>query len=148
MRSFEKEERMDLQKKRDNHAAYMRKWRAADPERWSKIAKKARKKWKANHRDQHREAQRVNRHRARLDTLRLLGGCHCAQCGFDDWRALQVDHVDGSGYADSRTKQNVHTFRKWVLNHLDEAKKFYQVLCANCNWIKRHENEEHGDNVY
>jgi hypothetical protein len=27
--------------------------------------------------------------------------------------------------------------------HQDEAKRKYQVLCCNCNWIKRFENGEH-----
>lgn len=136
---------MDVEKQRARlraKAAYMRKWRADNPEYDEKM-RQYRKDWKIRHRDQNREAQRVNRHRVRIEVLRLLGSGKCAKCGFDDWRALQIDHVNGHGYADSRPKQNPHFFRKWVLNHLDEAKKIYQVLCANCNWIKRHENDEH-----
>ena len=114
-----------------------------NPEKWAEIAKRGRKRWKENHPEQHVEAQRINRQRCRIETLKILGSGKCARCGFDDWRALQIDHVDGRGFADNRPKQNPHFFRKWVLNHLEEAKKLYQVLCANCNWIKRHENDEH-----
>lgn len=31
---------------------------------------------------------------------------------------------------------------KYYVNHRDEARAKLQILCANCNWIKRAENKE------
>lgn len=81
-----------------------------------------------------------NRHRCLRNTvLEKLGGV-CVKCGFSDTRALQIDHINGNGAAERRLL-NHHTkaFLHAVL--LDEGEK-YQLLCANCNWIKRHEQQE------
>lgn len=67
---------------------------------------------------------------------RLLGGV-CAHCGFSDPRALQVDHVDGGGNAERR-RIGQHQVMKRVL----AGEPGYQLLCANCNWIKLHERRE------
>ena len=73
-----------------------------------------------------------------------LGG-KCLRCGFKDSRALQIDHINGGGYAER--KKIAGTMATWymhVLRELDAGKKNkYQLLCANCNWIKRFENGEH-----
>jgi hypothetical protein len=139
--------RYDTPAKRATHAARQRKWRADNPDRWKKSATKARKKWKANNRDAHREAQRQHRYAVRHEILDMLGGGMCAHCGYcHDWRALQVDHRHGGGNKDPRTKggnTNLWAFRNWVRANLEEARRIYQVLCANCNWIKRYENGEH-----
>ena len=133
-----------LAKKRAKHAADQRKWRAENPDKWTEIAGKSRKKWKVENRDEHREAQRENRRLIRIDILNILGGCVCAKCGFGDWRALQIDHIHGGGYSDTRLKRNIHWIKNWIVQNLEQAKSEYQILCANCNWIKKHENEEFG----
>jgi hypothetical protein len=63
----------------------------------------------------------------------MMGG-KCVHCGFDDERALQVDHIEGGGRAED-------DYRAYVLRVWEHPEK-YQLLCANCNWIKRDENEE------
>jgi len=81
--------------------------------------------------------QRYQR-RQRAKVLDLLGN-KCARCGFNDERALQIDHINGGGNHDARTKgSGWHHLYKRVMAALHE----YQILCANCNWIKRHENDE------
>lgn len=139
--------RYDTKEKRAKHAARQRKWRAENPERWKAIAGPARKRWKNNNRDAHREAQREHRYRLRREILTLIGGLFCKHCGYDaDWRALQIDHIHGGGKHDMRTQStntNVWTLRRWLRRHQKEARSRYQVLCANCNWIKRYENGEH-----
>lgn len=71
---------------------------------------------------------------ARFKTLELLGGA-CKRCGFADWRALQIDHVKGNGAEERRTIKNNYSMLKRVREYPED----YQLLCANCNWIKRHE---------
>lgn len=43
----------------------------------------------------------------------------------------------------SAAQTNQWALRGWIKANLDDAKNLYQVLCANCNWIKRYENGEH-----
>lgn len=76
----------------------------------------------------------------RLGIIEYLGR-KCAYCGFDDIRALQLDHIHGGG---TKIRKGTHYYKynKYYFNHLDEAKKIFQVLCANCNWIKLAERGE------
>jgi len=53
-------------------------------------------------------------------------------------RALQIDHVNGDGHKERQTRKSLN--RKIALNLIDTSR--YQILCANCNWIKRVENNE------
>jgi RNase P subunit RPR2 len=66
-----------------------------------------------------------------------LLGHSCTACGFSDWRALQVDHVLGNG-AYMNLRLGTKKFFEYVKAHATE----FQVLCANCNWIKRYEQSE------
>jgi len=78
----------------------------------------------------------------RKDTLEVLGG-KCIKCDFQDKRALQIDHVNGNGRKDRRERgsNNMRYYRKVTESFLNKENKF-QLLCANCNWIKRVENKE------
>ena len=75
--------------------------------------------------------------RIRTEAVNLLGG-ECAHCGFDDMRALQIDHVNGGGTQESKRLGPVQMYRKIVRGETDG----YQILCANCNSIKKIENDE------
>jgi hypothetical protein len=56
--------------------------------------------------------------------------------------ALQIDHINGGGAIESR-KIGSRGVRTKILN--GETKE-YQILCANCNTIKRTKNGEVGFN--
>lgn len=84
------------------------------------------------------------RTKTRIALITFVGGekgLVCNRCGFNDIRVLQVDHVFGGGLKEvnnkSKLKDNVR-----YLKHIKENPMNYQLLCANCNWIKRHENNE------
>lgn len=85
----------------------------------------------------YRKRSRELNKKYRLLVLGLLG-CKCKICGFSDYRALQIDHVDGGGCKEKR----VGNKNKYYYNELLKGSKKYQLLCANCNWIKRFENNE------
>lgn len=64
-------------------------------------------------------------------------GRKCAHCGFGDVRALHVDHVHGNGKQDrKRFGHSTAYYRDVLVNTTGK----YQLLCANCNWIKRLES--------
>lgn len=79
----------------------------------------------------------------RAEVLEVMGN-KCARCGFADWRALQIDHVNGGG-TEHRKTNRAHpvTYLREVREAVLAESKEFQLLCANCNWIKRYENKEH-----
>lgn len=64
----------------------------------------------------------------------------CAKCGFSDIRALQIDHIHGDGHLQ---KVRSSSYYKEVYTSAQHQEGKFQILCANCNWIKRVENNEH-----
>src|SRR4051812_17300992 len=60
--------------------------------------------------------------------LITLMGSKCIKCGFDDWRALQVDHVYGDGAKD-RKKWGAAFVRRVIKSYQNNEGK-YQLLCA------------------
>ena len=64
----------------------------------------------------------------------------CANCGFGDIRALDLDHINGDGAKKrrklfgSRLCAGTTYYRHLRKNGFPEG---YQVLCRNCNWIKK-----------
>jgi len=88
--------------------------------------------------------QRKYKQERRIIILERLGN-RCIKCGFDDYRALQIDHIHGGGNKEKKEKFNndYGKYHKHLLS-ISEKELFntYQCLCANCNWIKRFENNE------
>lgn len=66
-----------------------------------------------------------------------LFGTKCVKCGFNDLRALQLDHILGKGH-----KERVKIGSMGVWKKALKEPENYQLFCANCNWIKRAENNE------
>ncbi len=57
----------------------------------------------------------------------------CMKCGFGDIRALEMDHIGGGGSKHlHRIGGNIYD---WIRRN--NYPSGFQVLCANCNWIKR-----------
>jgi len=86
-------------------------------------------------------AGRKLRRKVRLDAFAVLGA-KCVKCGFSDERALQVDHINGDGVAHRKQFKNQTDFYKHIIRGEIEG---LQLLCANCNVIKRVENKEYGN---
>src|SRR5207245_2342448 len=67
-------------------------------------------------------------------------GSKCSNCGHEDLDVLQVDHINGGGSMERRSFSNSYQFEKYVFEHVNSGQ--YQLLCANCNWKKRHTHRE------
>lgn len=87
---------------------------------------------------QNNELTKKSHRRLRKRAIEKLGG-KCVMCGFDDPRALQIDHVEGNGNK-HRRKSHWYSYYKSIVDGTIEIS--VQLLCANCNFIKRHENKE------
>lgn len=63
-------------------------------------------------------------------------GARC-ECGESDIDVLHIDHVHGGGSIERRaTKLRADYYRAM----LTAAPGTHQLLCPNCNWIKKHDN--------
>lgn len=79
----------------------------------------------------------------KMQLLELLGK-KCIRCGFDNLLTLQLDHINGGGCSEVKKFGGGTQMQNYYIRHPEEAKQTLQVLCANCNWIKRHDRSEHG----
>jgi len=77
----------------------------------------------------------------RLKVIEKFGG-KCIRCGFSDWRALQIDHINGGGLKERIKHRKAGGGDGFNRRILKDTSNKYQLLCANCNWIKRFENKE------
>lgn len=89
--------------------------------------------------------KRANKKKKKVSKIKLLvisnyssGKICCKRCKFSEIKGLQIDHIKGGGH--KHIKSINKEFYSWLIeNNFPEG---FQVLCANCNWIKRHENNE------
>lgn len=72
--------------------------------------------------------------------MNMLGKI-CKKCGFSDERALQIDHINSDGRLDRKTCRG--TYYKHIVDSINRNEVKYQILCANCNWIKVREKSEY-----
>lgn len=138
----------DLEKRRANHQARRKKLREAGdsyyqrhPERRQRKPLTPDERCEKNERQRKRRAEgSANYQLIRREIIRLLGD-KCCRCGFSDLRALQIDHVNGGGHR-ARSGLNYRTAMYDLVRALRAGQPTpdYQLLCANCNWIKRYEN--------
>jgi hypothetical protein len=85
--------------------------------------------------------QKTYMQKIRASVVEALGGV-CDRCGFSDKRALQIDHINAGGSKERKERKYKGSFHSHVLKSFLNKEKKYQLLCANCNWIKRFENNE------
>lgn len=109
-----------------------------------------------NHLDERRKSQARSRRKQiqslKIEIFEFFGNkCNEPTCavpnGMKDLRALQIDHKLGNGYK-QREKRDYLKYYKTILEDLKNGSSDYQLLCANCNLIKKVENKEHTKRKY
>jgi hypothetical protein len=89
------------------------------------------------HRKQHESVK--------IEIFKTLGS-KCNICGFDDIRALCIDHINGGGLLErAKPKGQYYVV---ICKKLRDSCEDYQLLCANCNLIKKVERKEGRKRVY
>jgi len=68
------------------------------------------------------------------------GTMACLICGFNDLRALQLDHVNNDGAEHRREIGGHRRTWRWIVKNRYPAG--FQVLCANCHCIKTQDGDE------
>ncbi len=92
------------------------------------------------HLDERRASHRNYNHKESVawrEKVFDLLGAKCVRCGFSDKRALQIDHIHGGGSKERRMGM-IAMYQRII----DCGGEGYQMLCANCNAIKKIENGE------
>lgn len=84
---------------------------------------------------QEREKTKKSYWKSRIEAIKAYGD-KCVCCGFSDVRALQFDHVEGGG-TKHRKIVSIRMLMFWLKRN--NYPKEFQLLCANCNSIKRFE---------
>lgn len=110
----------------------------------TKNGKERNRAWYHKNIEVNRERSRSHNNRNREKLLYLLGD-KCNRCSFSDKRALQIDHINGGGHHERRGYgHSASALKRRVLDDLllNDKNRRYQLLCANCNWIKRSEQKE------
>ena len=115
------------------------------------------RRWREKHpkeAEQERVKARERRRRQRIEALTHYGNgkLACVKCGFNDIRALTLDHIDGREMNDKVARQrgkkvetSAHLCRRLKR---EGYPKGYQTLCMNCQWIKRYVNREYMKSEY
>ena len=92
----------------------MRKYRAENPEKFRKQSRDAKARLK--------------------ERLFEMYGHRCAICGFDDKRALTLDHINQNGNEERRLLGERGVYVRAVNEYRPDE---YRTLCMNCQFIER-----------
>ena len=128
--------RLTKEERRKRRVEENKKWLEANPDK-AEVYKEARAITVS-------EKRKTLRHQA----IQKLGGrcsslfCRCVNDdgtkGCTDFRLLQFDHVLGKGRQERKMLTSLAILKKILLDNSE----MYQLLCANCNWIKAIEKGE------
>ncbi len=114
-------------------------------ERQHEIWRKASNKYQHTKKGRKTTRQREREYRAKYQHLIFdLLGSKCSWCGITDLRVIQIDHVNGGGTAERKKpgQKSRWNYYRGIFGEISAGSKNYQLLCANCNWIKRWEKRE------
>ena len=96
---------------------------------------------------QSHKAELKEKHRRRWQALKIEilnhysgGKLACVKCGFNDIRALSIDHIKGDGAKHRRVEGAGSAVWHWLKR--SDYPEGYQTLCMNCPFIKKMENRE------
>jgi len=146
-------------KSREEELAYGKKWREENKEKIKLLRKKYKESgrykivsdlykktdaYKVSREKYYKKTKgqyRLARKKRRDDCYDAMGG-KCSKCGFNDYRALQIDHINGDGKKERKFICRDNYYPN-VLKSFLAGEKRYQLLCCNCNWIKREVNGEY-----
>ena len=129
--------RREKPENKERHSENAKRWRSANREKVNQAMREYRRS---------RPHYDVIRNRNYRETLRLkviehFGG-KCVRCNFSDWRGLQIDHINGGGRKSFGEKRSSAVYyHNSLLKEIPGV--IYQLLCANCNQIKKYENKEY-----
>jgi hypothetical protein len=126
---------MASEKSRASYAA----WYARNKEKAREQKRVVMKKLRDENPEKYNSQSRKAKIREKLK-LFLMYGNVCQICGFSDMRALSLDHVKDNGNEERRQLGERGVYRRAKSEYRPDE---YQILCMNCQFIKRSVNSVH-----
>jgi hypothetical protein len=99
--------------------------------------KKQSSEWRKNHPEKFRAALTRSRLKNRIEVLTYYGGgkLACVICGYNDKRALSIDHINGGGIKHRKDNRVAGHIARWLsVNGFPDG---FRTLCMNCQYIER-----------
>lgn len=118
---------------------YRNAWRNKNPEKYKSLRLKH---YYKHHENEILKSRLRRRENKELIIAHYSKSSSCAICGFTDIRALTIDHINGGGSKHRKLicRGGGNVFYVWLKkNNYPEG---FQVLCMNCQFIKRDINGE------
>ena len=105
-------------------------------------------KWQKEHPEQTHKIAHEWKQRLKIEVFKAYSPelkCQNPNCavpgGMKDVRALSIDHIQGGGCKERRERGASFAFYMWLKEN--NFPSGYQVLCMNCQFIKRSERKEY-----
>jgi hypothetical protein len=77
-------------------------------------------------------------HQKKQSAVKILGGYNCKKCKkCNDPTRLEIDHIQNDGNKDRKKGNQGTVLFNTIIKNPNESKKIYQMLCSNCNKIKK-----------
>lgn len=103
-----------------------------------------RKKYQDNYRRTHNFNEYYKKYSLKIKARCFaMFGSRCAKRGFADIRALEIDHINGDGAIERKNTRRAGHIMYRAIALGQRTTEDLQLLCCNCNKIKRIENNEH-----
>ena len=118
-----------------------KKWYEANKETARKQKREVMKKLRLENPQKYNAQSRKAKIKEKLSLFEMYG-CKCVMCGFDDMRALSLDHKNDNGNIERKELGIRDTYRRAKAEYRPEE---YQILCMNCQFIKRSVASNHID---
>lgn len=134
---IDKAKKRERQKRwRLRHLEHARELKRKSYQRHKEERLKSQKKWKLAHPD----CERVYNLKIKIEVLTHYSKGNkypkCVICGFENTKALTIDHINGDRKENERLGRNLYYWLR--RNNFPEG---FQCLCMNCQMIKRSENK-------
>ena len=114
-----------------------KKWYESNIDRVRELKKQSMLKRRQANPDLYRKQSRDAKARLKAVLFDMYGHV-CARCGFDDKRALTLDHKLNNGNKERKELGERGVYTKAKNTYLPNE---YQTLCMNCQFIKRCEDK-------
>jgi len=120
--------------KQENRNRY-KKWYSDNLENARKMKRERMREYRKQNPEKYRKQSRQAKSKLKSKIFDMYG-YSCVKCGFSNIKALTLDHINNDGAIDRKKHGERGVYLRALI---PENKKEFQILCMNCQFIKRYE---------